>query len=69
VGAPDRENCVNPASNSPNGGEVVETTIRKRIVPLEKKETPEFWSYFETLKPDDWSPYKHKLLFILPIPR
>lgn len=53
-----------PASVEPNGGEVSETTITKRILPAVpggKKETPEFWDYFEAIKADDWSPYRHKL--------
>jgi hypothetical protein len=37
VGVPDRGSCVKPVPNSPNGGEVVETTIRKRIVPAENE--------------------------------
>lgn len=32
-----RGSCVKPVPNSPNGGEVVETTIRKRIVPAENE--------------------------------
>lgn len=55
---------MKPASAPANGGEVVETTIRKRVVPADpagKKENPDFWDYFEAIKADDWSSYRHKL--------
>jgi len=52
------------AAVAPNGGQVEETVTRKRILPAEAvgaQKTPEFWPYFEAIRMDDWSPYRHKL--------
>jgi len=49
---------------SPGAGQVEETVTRKRIVPADvvgAQKTPDFWDYIEGLKPEDWSPYRHKL--------
>jgi hypothetical protein len=61
LGEPDKEKPVKTSSAAANGGTVVETVTRQRVVPAEKKESPEFWSYLEKLLPSDWSPHSHKL--------
>jgi hypothetical protein len=45
-------------STKPNVGEVVETTVRKRVVPAteaKERKPPEFWEYVESLTADAWN--------------
>ena len=62
---------MKPATDAAQSGEIVETTTRRRVVPVNSEsenKTPEFWSYVRTIPQAEWAKHMIYLYRIEPKP-